>query len=118
MMLGGITPPGEIVKYLPPFELIRHGIEISTVRGEPRVNVFQETFVGTLRHMIQGNEVDEALYAQTHGDFGNAVKQEIIDSARQHFVQVDESINRGSVESAREHFDMDGCREGRIPFGM
>jgi len=40
-----IFPEGAIVKYLPPFELIRRSIEISTVRGELRVNVSYEDFV-------------------------------------------------------------------------
>jgi hypothetical protein len=55
-----IFPEGAIVKYLPPFELIRRSIEISTVRGELRVNVSYEDFVKILKTLIQGIEVDEA----------------------------------------------------------
>jgi hypothetical protein len=135
--------PGEIVKYLPPFELIRRSIEISTIRGELRVNVSYENFVGILRQMIQGVEVDEAWYARTYEDIGSAVKAGVVGSARQHFVHdgyfegrlpfpisVDErwylaenpdvadSMRHGTVDSAQDHYDKDGYREGRLPFGM
>ena len=134
---------GEPVRYLPPFELIRRSIEISTVRGELRVNVSYENFVAILRQMIQGIEVDEEWYVRTYEDIGNAVKGGSVGSARQHFVhdgyfegrlpfpiKVDErwylaqhpdvadSIRQGLVESAQDHFERDGYREGRLPFGM
>ena len=131
------------MKYLPPFELIRRSIEISTVRGELRVNLSYENFVDILRTMIRGVEVDEAWYARTYEDIGNAVKGGALRSSKQHFVddgyfegrlpfpiRVDErwyltqnpdvadSIRKGAVESAQEHFIKDGYREGRLPFGL
>ncbi len=131
------------MKYLPPFELIRRSVEISTVRGELRVNVAYEDFVKLLKLLIQGIEVDEAWYARTYEDIGGAIKNGIVRSARQHFVddgyfegrlpfpiQVDEtwylaenpdvaeSIRTGVVDSAQEHFNKDGYSEGRLPFGM
>lgn len=131
------------MKYLPPFELIRRSIEISTVRGELRVNLSYENFVAILRQMIQGIEVDEAWYARAYEDIGDAIKQGSVSSARHHFVHdgyfegrlpfaihvdekwylteypdVAESIRTGSVVSAQDHFDKDGYREGRLPFGM
>jgi hypothetical protein len=134
---------GDPVKYLPPFELIRRSIEISTVRGELHVNVSYENFIGILRRMIRGIEVDETWYARAYEDIGDAMRKGIIKSARQHFVDdgyfegrlpfpinVDEtwylaenpdvadSLGKGIVQSAQEHFDKDGYREGRLPFGM
>ncbi len=131
------------MKYLPPFELIRRSIEISTVRGELRVNLSYEDFVKILRTMISGIEIDEAWYLRTYEDIASAIKSGSVRSAKQHFVddgyfegrrpfamQVDErwylmqnpdvsdSIRRGDVASAQEHFDQDGYREGRLPFGM
>src|ERR1700757_3968153 len=44
--------PGEPVKYLPPFELIRRSIEISTIQGELHVNISYENFIGLLRTLI------------------------------------------------------------------
>ena len=131
------------MKYLPPFELIRRTIEISTVRGELRVNVAYEDFVSLLRMMIRGVEVNEAWYGRTYEDIGGAIKEGAIRSAKQHFlddgyfegrlpfpIEVDErwyleqnpdvaeSIRQGVVASAQEHFTKDGYREGRLPFGM
>ncbi len=131
------------MKYLPPFELIRRSIEISTVRGELRVNLSYENFVDILRTMIRGVEVDEAWYARAYEDIGNAVKAGALRSSRQHFIDdgyfegrlpfpimVDErwyltqnpdvadSIRNGAVESAQDHFVKDGYREGRLPFGL
>lgn len=131
------------MKYLPPFELIRRSIEISTVRGELRINMSYEDFVKILRSMIAGIEVDEDWYLRAYEDIATAIKSGAVRSARQHFVDdgyfegrrpfpmlVDErwylmqnpdvadSIRRGDVVSAQEHFDQDGYREGRLPFGM
>ena len=72
------------MKYLPPFELIRRSIEISTVRGELRVNVSYENFVAILRMMILGIEVNEAWYARTYDDIGSAVQDGVLQSAKQH----------------------------------
>jgi hypothetical protein len=135
--------PGEPMKYLPPFELIRQSIEISTVQGELHVNVSYEKFIGLLRTLICGIDVDEAWYVRTYEDIGDAIRKGIVKSARQHFVddgyfegrlpfpmQVDEtwyltenpdvatSLRDGVVQSAQEHFEKDGYREGRLPFGM
>ena len=131
------------MKYIPPFEMIRRSIEISTVRGELRVNVSYENFVGLLRTMIRGIEVDEAWYVRTYEDIGKAIRDGVVRSAKQHFVDdgyfegrlpfpilidekwylkenpdVADSIKSGIVESAQDHFDKDGYREGRLPFGM
>lgn len=131
------------MKYLPPFELIRRSIEISTVRGELQVNVSYEKFIGLLRTLIRGIEVDEAWYARTYEDIGQAIRDGVVKSARQHFIddgyfegrlpfpiRIDErwylqenpdvadSVRKGVIASAQEHFDKDGYREGRLPFGM
>lgn len=134
--------PGDIVKYVPPFDLIRRSVEITTVRGELRVNVSYEDFVKILKMMISGIEVDEDWYLRTYEDIGKAVKEGTVKSARQHFIDdgyfegrlpapirvdqawylreypdVAESVRTGLVASAQAHFDGDGYREGRLPFG-
>jgi len=131
------------VNYLPPFDLIRRSVEISTVRGELRVNMSYEDFVTILRRMISGVEVDESWYSSTYEDIGKAIRDGIIRSAKQHFVddgyfegrlpfaiRIDEtwytqrypdvadSVRKGILPSAQYHFDEDGYREGRLPFGM
>jgi hypothetical protein len=131
------------VKYLPPFDLIRRSVEISTIRGELRVNVSYEDFIRLLKKMIIGIEVDEEWYLRTYEDIAKAVREGIIKSAQHHFVEdgyfegrvpfpmlvderwymtqypdVGESVRRGDLPSAQSHFDEDGYREGRLPFGM
>jgi hypothetical protein len=131
------------MKYLPSFEMIRGSLEISTVRGELRVNISYENFISIIRRMIQGIEVNEAWYARTYEDIGSAIQDGKIRSARQHFVEdgyfegrlpfpieidekwylaenpdVAESIRKGDISSAQNHFDEDGYREGRLPFGL
>lgn len=131
------------MKYLPPFDLIRRSVEISTVRGELRVNLSYEDFVKLLKMLISGIEVDEAWYLQTYEDIALAVREGSIASARrhfvddgyfegrlpfpmrvderwylQHYVDVSESICTGAIVSGQAHFDEDGYREGRLPFGM
>ena len=131
------------MKYLPPFELIRRSIDISTVRGELRVSLSYEDFVDILRTMLRGLEVNEAWYARTYEDIGKAIKEGIVPSAKQHFVDdgyfegrlpfpivvddkwyvaensdVAESLRTGVVESPQDHFDKNGYREGRLPFRM
>lgn len=131
------------MKYVTPFDLIRRSVEITTVRGELRVNVSYEDFVKLLKMIISGIEVDEAWYLQTYEDIGKAVKEGSVKSARQHFIEdgyfegrlpapikvdegwylkqypdVAESVKSGTVASAQAHFDGDGYREGRLPFGM
>jgi hypothetical protein len=135
--------PGAAVKYIPPFELIRRSIEISTVRGELRVNMSYEDFVKILRMMIGGIEVNEAWYLRTYEDIASAIRDGVVKSAKQHFVDdgyfegrlpfpivvderwyvaqnpdVGDSVRKGIVISAQAHFDQDGYREGRLPFGM
>ncbi len=131
------------MKYLPPFELIRRSIEISTLRGELRVNVSYQDFVRILKTLIQGIEIDEAWYARTYEDIGKAIAAGVVHSARRHFVEdgyfegrlpfpikideawylaenpdVAESIRTGIIASAQEHFERDGYTEGRLPFGL
>ena len=131
------------MKYLPPFDLIRRSIEISTIRGELRVNVSYEDFVKILKRMIVGVEVDEAWYLRTYDDIAKAIRDGIVRSAQQHFVDdgyfegrlpfpmrvddrwylseypdVADSVRKGTILSPQGHFHEDGYREGRLPFGM
>ena len=131
------------MKYLPPFDLIRRSVEISTIRGELRVSVSYEDFIRLLKRMIVGTEVDEEWYLRTYDDIANAIREGAIETAQQHFVEdgyfegrlpfpirvderwytnqypdVGDSVRRGVLPSAQAHFDEDGYREGRLPFGM
>jgi len=128
------------VKYLPPFDLIRRSVEISTVRGELRVSLSYDDFIKIIRLMISGIKVDEEWYLQEYGDIAQAIRDEQLMSAKQHFLDdgyfegrrpfpmpvderwyleqypdVAESVRKGIVGSVEQHFAEDGYREGRLP---
>lgn len=128
------------VKYLPPFDLIRRSVEITTVKGELRVNISYDGFIEILRWIISGIELDEEWYAQEYPDIAEAVKAGRLPSARQHFIDdgyfegrlpfpmpvderwyleqnpdVAESVRKGVLSSGQQHFAEDGYREGRLP---
>lgn len=128
------------MKYLPPFDLIRRSVEISTVRGELRVTLSYDDFIRLIRLMISGIQVDEGWYLQEYADIARAIQDGKLASAKQHFIDdgyfegrrpfampVDErwylerypdvadSVRKGVVGSASQHFAEDGYREGRLP---
>ena len=131
------------MKYLPPFDLIRRSVEISTVRGELRVSISYDDFVRILQLMISGIEVDEDWYRLEYPDIARAIQDGKIESAKRHFMDdgyfegrrpfpmdvdekwylqenpdVAESIRKGVVGSGQQHFVEDGYREGRLPFAL
>lgn len=131
------------MKYLPPFESIRRVIEITTIRGDLRVNVSYEDFIAIQRQMIRGTDVAEAWRARTYEDIGHVVKACDVPFSKHYLIHngcfercsrfpmqldepgslaqhpdVAESIPQGTVEAAQQHFDRDGYRKGRLPFGM
>lgn len=128
------------MKYLPPFDLIRRSVEISTVRDELRVSLSYDDFIKIIRLMISGIQVDEEWYRQEYGDIARAIQDGKLASAKQHFIDdgyfegrrpfamplderwyleqypdVADSVRKGAVGSAEQHFAEDGYREGRLP---
>ena len=131
------------MKYLPPFDLIRRSVEITTVKGELRINVSYDNFINILRLLISGIQVDEEWYLSEYPDIAQAVKEGLITSARQHFIDdgyfegrlpfpmavderwyleqhpdVAEGVRKGVLASAQQHFAEDGYREGRLPYAL
>ena len=131
------------MKYLPPFDLIRRMVEVSTARGELRVSLSYDDFIKILRMMISGIEVDETWYLKEHEDIAHAVASGAVASAKQHFLDdgyfegrlpfpmpvderwylehyadVAESVRKGVVSSGQQHFSEDGYREGRLPYRL
>ena len=103
------------MKHLPPFDLIRRSVEISTIRGELRVNVSYEDFIRLLKKMISGTEVDEDWYFEGRLPFPMKVDERWYMTQ---YPDVADSVRRGVLPSAQAHFDEDGYREGRMPYGM
>ena len=129
------------MKYVPPFDLIRRSVEISTVKGELRVSVSYDDFIRILRLMISGIEVNEDWYLREYEDIAQAIREGSVESAKQHFMDdgyfegrlpfpmpvderwyleenldVAESVRKGVVGSGQQHFTEDGYREGRLPY--
>lgn len=134
---------GGAVKYLPPYDMVRRAVEISTIRGQLKVNVSYDDFIKIIRMMIAGIEVDEAWYLREYEDIALAIRNGSVASAKQHFVDdgyfegrlpfpmpVDErwylqqypdvadSVRKGVIGSGRQHFVEDGYREGRLPYAI
>lgn len=128
------------MKYLPPFELLRRTVEVSTIKGELRISVSYDDFIKLVRLLIADTPVDEAWYLSQNEDVASAIQDGKIASAKQHFIDdgyfegrlpfplvvdeawylaeypdVAENISRGLVLSASQHFHDDGYYEGRLP---
>lgn len=128
------------MKYLLPFDLIRRSVEITSVKGELRVNVSYDNFIDLLRSIISGIELDEEWYLQEYPDIAEAVQAGRVMSGKQHFVEdgyfegrlpfpmpvderwyleqnpdVAENVRKGLLSSGQQHFAEDGYREGRLP---
>jgi hypothetical protein len=131
------------LNYLPPFDLLRRAVEISTVRGELRVSLSYDDFIRIIRLMISGIHVDEEWYLKEYEDIAQAIRDGKVASAKQHFIDdgyfegrrpfpmlvderwylkqypdVAESVRKGVVGSGEQHFAEDGYREGRLPHAI
>ncbi len=129
------------MNYIPPFELVKGMMTLTSERGQLRVSGSYEEFVMLLRKMIAGVRVDERWYLERYPDIADAIKRGLVPSAQEHFVTdgyfegrqpfpivVDETfyleeypgivdaIREGIVGSAQQHFDENGYHEGRKPF--
>jgi hypothetical protein len=132
-----------LVRYLPPFEILKNYLSIRPVKGAVTVSCPYENFVEMIRRLIADVPVNEAWYLGRYPDLAEAVSQGIIASPRSHFVNdgylegrlpfpisVDEKyylaqnpgvadfVRKGDLESGQQHFDEHGYHEGRLPFGL
>ncbi len=131
------------MRYLPPFEVLKSYVTISAGTGELVVNCGYEEFVGLIRRLIAGVEVDEKWYLERYPDIADAIRQGIVHSPKSHFVNdgyfegrwpfaitvdedfylkenpgVAEYVANGNLASGQQHFDENGYKEGRLPFGL
>ena len=131
------------MRYLPPFEVLKSYVTMSTVKGELVVSCSYENFVQMLRRLIAGVEVDEKWYLERYADIADAIRQGVVASAQTHFVHdgyfegrlpfpilveeawylrqndgVADYVQRGLLQSGQQHFDENGYKEGRLPFGL
>ena len=129
------------MKFLPPFEEIKGFVTFAAVKGELTVSASYAQFAVLIRTLLQGIEVDEDWYLKQYPDVAEAIREKVIKSAKEHFlndgyfegrvpflIKVDEAwyleqypgiaecVSRGELQSAQQHFNDYGYREGRKPF--
>ncbi|MDR3536141.1 MAG: hypothetical protein P4L71_06540 [Acetobacteraceae bacterium] len=131
------------MRYVPPFDLLKGFMTLSSERGQLKVSGPYEDFIKLLHTLIAGIEVDEGWYLERYPDIAEAIRQGLVPSAQQHFtrdgyfegrqpypITIDEAfylekypgiadaIREGIVASAQQHFDENGYHEGRQPFAL
>jgi hypothetical protein len=132
-----------LVRYLPPFEIIKGKLNLTSARGKTRVDMTYEDLQKIIRILLSAVEVDEAFYLSRNPDVANGIHTGGIRSAREHFVdhgyfegrlpyriEVDEkwylethpdlveSLGGGEYATGQEHFDGPGYSEGRQPYPL
>ena len=131
------------MKYLPPFEVLKSYITLSSVKGEVMVSCRYADFIEMLRLILINVPVDEKWYLERYPDIAESIQQGTVQSARTHFasdgyfegrlpfpIRVDEAyylnhnagvaehVRKGTLGSGQQHFDENGYEEGRLPFGL
>jgi hypothetical protein len=131
------------VRYLPPFEIIKSMIDLTSARGKTRVDMTYEDLQKIIRILLSAVEVDEVFYLSRNPDVADGIRAGSIRSARAHFVdhgyfegrqpyriEVDEkwylethrdlpaSLAGGEYATGQEHFDGPGYSEGRPPYPL
>jgi hypothetical protein len=129
------------VNYLLPFDVIKRSIQISTVKGHLTITMSHDNFANMIKSLISIVDVDEDWYLEQYPDISQAIKDGVVQSAKQHFIDngyfegripfpiipdeewykseypdVADSIQRGIEPSVQTHFARDGYKEGRLPF--
>jgi hypothetical protein len=131
------------VRYLPPFELVKGKLNLTTSRGKTRVDMTYEDVQQIIRMLLSAVQVDEAFYLERNPDVADGVRLGTIRSAQEHFVDhgyfegrqpyrilvdeawylenhsdIGETVRKGEYTSGQEHFDGPGYPEGRAPFPL
>jgi hypothetical protein len=132
-----------LVRYLPPFEIIKGMLNLTTMRGKTRVDMTYEDVQKMIRTLLTVIEVDEPFYLARNPDVADGIRKGSIQSAQQHFVDhgyfegrqpyqimvdeawylktnvdVAENLRSGEYATGQEHFDGPGYPEGRAPFPL
>ena len=128
------------MKYLVPFKILRNSLKLLSVKGQLKVDMTYEEFMGVTKRLLQAVPIDEVWYRTTYPDVDQAIRTGTYRSARQHFVEhgyfegrrpfdleideafyirtypdIEESVKKGLVASALDHFIRNGYDEGRTP---
>jgi hypothetical protein len=131
------------VRYLPPFEIVKATLNVTSARGKTRVDMTYEDLQTMIRTLLAVVEVDEAFYLSRNPDVADGIRNGSIRSAREHFldhgyfegrlpyqIEIDEkwylethtdlagTLLNGQYASGQAHFDGPGYPEGRQPFPL
>jgi hypothetical protein len=131
------------VNYIPPFAIVRNFLMASKSSRGKATTGLDEDFLGALRLLLAGANVDDDWYLAQNPDIAQAIEAGTTKSAKQHFVahgyfegrlpfpifvderwylqqnpDVAENVRKGIAESAQRHFELDGYQEGRLPFAL
>src|SRR5271157_4530279 len=87
---------GGLVKYLPPFEVIKRSVDLSTTKGQLVATASYENLIRMIKLLLSATDVDEGWYSALYPD-------------------VAEAIAKGEMVDAKQHFIDNGYFEGRIP---
>jgi hypothetical protein len=132
---------GDVMRYLPPFDVIKKPVAISVSKGQTIATASYEDLLGLIKHLLSVVDVDADWYLEQYPDVREAIAQKKTTSAKQHFIddgyfegrlpyliEVDEkwylekypdvatSVRRGHEPSGQSHFLQGGYREGRMPW--
>ena len=128
------------MRYVPPFSSLNENLVFGSQEGKPWVKMTYEDFETLLRKLLHAVEIDEEWYRRAYPDVDQAIRDGVVQTARDHFVssgyfegrlpceiEVDEewyfktypdiaeAAKAGEVESAKQHFLAFGYAEGRLP---
>ena len=128
------------MRYVPPFFSLNQNLVFGSDDNKPFVKMSYEEFENLLRKLLHAVQIDEEWYRSTYPDVDQAIRDGIVQSARDHFVnsgyfegrlpceiEVDEdwyfitypdiaaAVKSGQIASAKEHFMSFGYAEGRLP---
>ncbi|WP_134682446.1 hypothetical protein [Paracoccus ravus] len=128
------------MRYVPPFASLNHDFVFGSDDGAPWVKIGYNQFEALLRKILAAVEFDEEWYRKQYPDVDEAVREGLVKSGREHFinsgyfegrlpgeVEVDEewyfetypdiaeAVTSGEIASAQQHFLAFGYAEGRQP---
>ncbi|MGE0417820.1 MAG: hypothetical protein AB7O80_13530 [Acetobacteraceae bacterium] len=126
--------------YLPPFESLKSYFTLTNFRGKLTATAPFDEVRRMISALLAGVHVDEEWYLERNPDIARGVRDGIVKSGKEHFInngyfegrmpfriQVDEewyleqypevaeAIRGGVMDSAQQHFEEHGYKEGRRP---
>jgi hypothetical protein len=134
------TPAPQAQNYLVPFATLKNAINLVSLKGQLKIDLTYDAFLGIVRKLLEAAPVDEAWYRATYPDVAEAIDAGTYRNGKHHFVangylegrrpfpmavdeafylaeypDVREGIEDGLFASAQEHFSRHGYEEGRRP---